>query len=48
MLTKFNQFSRSLNVRRKLTAQMRSLVSARIVIISIISIYKITEIVRVI
>ena len=36
MHTKFTQLSRSLNVRRKLTAQMGSLVSARIVIISII------------
>ena len=36
MLTIFTQLSRSLNVRRKLIPQMRSLVSERIVIISII------------
>ena len=36
MLTIFAQFSRSLDVRRKLTPQMSSLVSERIVIISII------------
>ena len=36
VLTIFTQLSRSLNVRRKLIPQMRSLVSERIVIISII------------
>ena len=36
MLTIFAQLSRSLNVRRKLIPEMRSLVSERIVIISII------------
>ena len=36
MLTIFTQVSRSLNVRRKLIPQMRSLVSEGIVIISII------------
>ena len=36
MLTKFVHLSRSVNVRRKLIPQMRSLVSERIVIISII------------
>ena len=36
MLTIFPQFSRSLNVTRKLIPQMRSLVSEIIVIISII------------
>ena len=36
VLTIFTQLSRSLNVRRKLISQMRSLVSERIVIISII------------
>ena len=35
VLTMFTQLSRSLNVRRKLIPQMRSLVSERIVIISI-------------
>ena len=36
MLTIFAKLSRSLNVRRKLIPQMRSLVSERIVIISVI------------
>ena len=36
MLRKFARLSRSLNVRRKLIPHMRSLVSERIVIISII------------
>ena len=36
MLSIFAQLSRSLNVRRKLIPQMRSLVSERMVIISII------------
>ena len=36
MLMKLTQHSRSLNVRRKLIPQMRSLVSERIVIITII------------
>ena len=36
MLTTFPHLSRSFNVRRKLIPQMRSLVSERIVIISII------------
>ena len=36
MLTTFAQLSRSLNVRKKLIPQMRSLVSERIVIISVI------------
>ena len=36
VLTIFTQLNRSLNVRRKLIPQMRSLVSERIVIISII------------
>ena len=35
MLAIFTQLSRSLNVRRKLIPQMRSVVSERIVIISI-------------
>ena len=36
MLTTFAPLSRSLNVRKKLIPQMRSLVSERIVIISVI------------
>ena len=36
MLTTFAQLGRSLNVRKKLIPQMRSLVSERIVIISVI------------
>ena len=36
MLTTFAQLSPSLNVRKKLIPQMRSLVSERIVIISVI------------